>query len=65
VNDLMILFPFRKSSRCDGDAGCVEIAGTVDGVLVRDSKLGDSPILSFGSQSWAEFVAGVRDGQFD
>jgi uncharacterized protein DUF397 len=62
----MIIMPrFRRSSRCGGDASCVEIASTVDGYLVRDSKLAESPILSFGPQAWAEFVASVREGLFD
>jgi hypothetical protein len=55
---------FRRSSRC-GDAGCVEVASTSDGFLMRDSKLDESPVLEFGSEAWASFVAGARDGQFD
>jgi uncharacterized protein DUF397 len=64
VNDV-IMSPFRKSSRCGGDVSCVEIASTTDGFLVRDSKIDDSPVLSFGSHAWADFVASVREGQFD
>jgi Domain of unknown function (DUF397) len=65
VNDVIAVSRFRKSSWCNGADGCVEVASTDDGFLVRDSKLDDSPILRFGPQAWTEFVASVRDGQFD
>lgn len=50
---------------CYGEANCVEIADTADGMLMRDSKLADSPILGFSLESWSGFVAGVRAGEFD
>jgi hypothetical protein len=55
---------FRRSSRCS-DSGCVEVASAPEGFLVRDSKLADSPILGFAPAQWADFVAGVRAGEFD
>lgn len=55
---------FRRSSRC-AEAGCVEIATAADGVLMRDSKISDSPIISFSGQSWQDFVAAAKDGLFD
>jgi Domain of unknown function (DUF397) len=58
---------WRRSSLCNADA-CVEVA-RVDGVrtvLMRDSKLDDaSPVLAFAGQRFADFVAGVRLGEFD
>jgi Domain of unknown function (DUF397) len=57
-------YGFRRSTRCD-EAGCVEVARAVDGsILVRDSKIDESPVLGFGHGQWADFVASVRDGQF-
>jgi hypothetical protein len=55
---------FRTSSRC-GTGGCVEVAPLPDGgAVVRGTKnrtLG----LMFDAQEWADFVAGVKDGEFD
>jgi hypothetical protein len=58
------VFVFRKSSRCGGDVGCVEVATTPAAVLMRDSKLADSPVLEFGRDAWANFVADVKAGEF-
>jgi hypothetical protein len=43
----------------------VEIASAASAVFVRDSKDATGPVLEFGTRDWAEFVAGVRDGEFD
>lgn len=54
-----------KSSFC-GDAGCVEIMVSGDGVAVRDSKdTTRSPILNFTGDEWRAFVSGVKNGEFD
>jgi hypothetical protein len=34
-------------------------------VYVRDSKDASGPVLRFAASDWADFVAGVRDGEFD
>ena len=55
---------WRRSSLCV-NAGCVEI-GTVGGqVLVRDSKLAASPVLTYTRDEWRAFLAGVKAGEFD
>ena len=54
-----------KSSRSAQNGSCVEVAGVPDGVYVRDSKNPDGAVLSFGAGSWRDFVAAVRDGEFD
>jgi hypothetical protein len=56
---------WRKSSYSCSNGNCVEVAAD-NGVHVRDSKLGDgSPILSFSTDSWEQFVTAAIDGQFD
>jgi hypothetical protein len=56
---------WRKSTRSGAAGHCVEIATAATAVYVRDSKDVAGPILEFGTEGWAEFVAGVRDGYFD
>lgn len=51
--------------RACGNGACVEVRSTVDIVQVRDSKDPTGPILSFESTGWAEFLGGIRDGEFD
>lgn len=46
-----------KSSHSGGNGGeCVEVASTVDAVLVRDSKDKEGPRLAFAREGWAEFL---------
>ena len=52
---------WRKSSYSgNGGNDCVEVAGHVDGVLVRDSKDSHGPVLAFGRAPWQAFAASVR-----
>jgi hypothetical protein len=56
---------WRKSSYC-GNTTCVEVANLAsDSVLVRDAKDPDGFVLSFGSDTWGAFVAGLKGGDFD
>jgi hypothetical protein len=56
---------FVRSSFCSAGA-CVEVGQVADGsVAVRDSKDPCRPALIFSSDEWAQFVAGVRAGDFD
>lgn len=56
---------YRTSSRCT-TGGCVEVAPLPDGsVVVRSTKDLDREPLVFDRQEWADFVAGVKDGDFD
>jgi hypothetical protein len=48
-----------------GNGACVEVRSGVDIVQVRDSKDPGGPVLSFASAGWAEFLGGIRDGEFD
>ncbi|MEU0436415.1 DUF397 domain-containing protein [Streptomyces sp. NPDC006290] len=49
---------WRRSSRSGADSGqCCEVALLADGVLVRDSKQPEGPVLSFRSDAWRTAVA--------
>jgi hypothetical protein len=56
---------WRKSSRSGAAGHCVEVATVPAAVLVRDSKDVTGPVLNFGTDDWAGFIAGVRAGEFD
>ena len=55
---------WRKSTRCES-SGCVEVAFIENAVAVRDSKVDDSPMLSFSVDSWRAFLDGLRSGEFE
>jgi hypothetical protein len=56
---------WRKSSRSNGQANCIEIAFLGATVAMRDSKdRGSGPILRFSHGEWQAFVAGVEGEQF-
>lgn len=49
---------WRKSSYSSANGGCVEVAW-VEGVLVRDSKQADGPVLAVGVGQWRAFLGTV------
>ena len=52
---------WRKSTRSNSQAACVEVADNLSGVVgVRDSKDPTGPALTFGPAAWRAFVAEVR-----
>lgn len=68
-NGCCVEVSFHKSSASADNGACVEV-GTCDcdevsEVLVRDSKDPTGPWLSFAPAAFAEFLAGVKLGQFD
>jgi hypothetical protein len=58
---------WHKSTFSNGSGGnCVEVARKLPGIVaVRDSKdHGTGPVLSFVTDEWSAFVAGVKAGAF-
>jgi Domain of unknown function (DUF397) len=57
---------WRKSTFSGTNGSCVEFAPDAEGVLMRDSKLGDeSPVLVFDRGSMADFLDRAKRGEFD
>jgi hypothetical protein len=58
--------PWRKSTRSGGDDNCVEVSTATDQQIgVRDSKNPHGAILVFNPRAWSDFIAAVRNGEFD
>lgn len=55
---------WRRSTKCDSGM-CLEFAVNERSALVRDSKRPAGPQLSFGPESWKDFVSAVKAGEYD
>ncbi|WP_431905265.1 DUF397 domain-containing protein [Micromonospora carbonacea] len=53
---------WKKSSRSGSSGSCVEVAGSLPEVLVRDSKNREGPKLCFTASHWTGFVEGIKGG---
>lgn len=55
-----------KSSYSGNGGQCIEVAANLaaphGAVPVRDSKTDNGPVLTFGTDAFAAFVGGVRNG---
>jgi hypothetical protein len=56
---------WHKSSRSENGGTCVECADSGDFVGMRDSADRDGAVLVFEADRWREFIAAVKDGEFD
>jgi Domain of unknown function (DUF397) len=56
---------WRKARRSMGNGECVEVAPTEGKVLVRDSKIAHTPVLSYSTGAWESFVVGAKLGELD
>ena len=55
---------WRVARACNGGA-CIQVASQGQGVVIGDSKVPDGPVLTYSSLEWNQFVAGVKNGDFD
>ncbi len=55
---------WRTTKRCDTGA-CVEIGTLGESVLVRSSGDADGICVTLSREQWLEFVAGIKDGDFE
>jgi hypothetical protein len=52
---------WTKSSYSGGNGACVEVKSpVVEGLVVRDSKVSEGPVLAFPTDVWNSFVASVK-----
>ena len=56
---------FRRSSFCNFDPVCVEVARKGDVIAVRSSKNPNQSPVIFDKAEWRAFVAGVKNGEFE
>ncbi len=55
-----------RSSKCHTASCCVEVSMVdPDHVLLRSSVTPERGVLAFSPDSWAAFIAAVREGDFD
>ncbi|MFE9610137.1 DUF397 domain-containing protein [Streptomyces sp. NPDC006012] len=52
---------WTKSSYSAGNGACVEVKSPATaGLVVRDSKVSEGPVLAFPADAWNAFVATVK-----
>ena len=56
---------WRKSSFSTASGDCVEVAGTDDGILVRNSKHPSDGTVAFTRAELAAWISGCKAGEFD
>lgn len=58
------MMQFITSTACAGN-GCVGVQMTGDHVLIMNTERPMSPVLAFTREEWADFIQGVKNGEFD
>lgn len=56
---------FKKSSLCNFDPVCVEVARKEGLVAIRSSRKPDQDPVVFDHNEWGAFIAGVKNGEFE
>jgi Domain of unknown function (DUF397) len=51
---------WRKARRSVNNGACVEVASLKENILVRDSKIHNSPIISFSAYAWQTFLSETK-----
>ena len=56
---------WKTSTRSSSEGQCVEVAITLEGVAVRDTKDRSRAPHIYTHTEWAAFIGGVKNGEFD
>lgn len=51
---------WRNARRSVGNGACVEVASFKGTILVRDSKIPNSPVIGFSVSAWLDFLKETR-----
>lgn len=55
---------WRTARSCNGGA-CIQVAPSGEMIVIGDTKNPRGPVLTYTQEEWAEFVIGVKQGDFD
>ena len=51
---------WRTASYSVANGACIEVSSVNGNVLVRDSKIQDSPIIGYPAETWRSFLIGIK-----
>jgi hypothetical protein len=51
---------WRKSRHSVANGNCVQVAASLDAVMIRDSADSEGPVISYPAAAWCSFVAAVK-----
>jgi hypothetical protein len=55
---------WRTALSCNGGA-CVQVAANDNSILIGNSRRPGDPVVEYTPHEWHEFVAGIKNGDFD